>query len=362
MKQNWSSSCLAKTLKIWMLLLGSLVDSKELMIQSTMLPVCGGVSVYNGAASRLHGQILFSIATGHLAHTGCMIYGSKPPCIIIIRSNDAVRPFSVLAPLAVSTSSPEGDTSAVNSLTEAINKARLLTLPELTPQNFAGYFALRRPFVIAFINTDQLGNHGSLMSVLTSLSGGDRKGGVVYGWMNVSQPHEVASRILHHHVENPRSEELLVIDNAKGSVHRLDQSGTPIAVEPVRDWLAAILAGSVATSHMLSGAEWSPSPGAVDFLALMDADELAGPVNHDMDEFMRQINDDGLGVDDLVVSGEGGQAAQQTSATEAGDAVEKAVEMELKLLEKSRLYTAAQLQQREATGRRMKTKMMHTEL
>jgi hypothetical protein len=113
-----------------------------------------GVAVFTAAAGRQRGHVLFALATGQLAHTGCLRFGSEPPCIVVIRNSDAIHPFTVLPPLEGSRLSPGVSSVVVESLVNTISRATLLTLPELTAENFASYYALGRPFVIAFINTE----------------------------------------------------------------------------------------------------------------------------------------------------------------------------------------------------------------
>jgi hypothetical protein len=309
-----------------------------------------GVKTVTAAAKLLKEKLLFGISFGTVADVSCQQFSTKTPCIVVIRKNDDVSPFTVL--------SPGGSTVELVSVLE---QAKLLSFPKLTAENFAEYNSLHQPFVIAFINVEQLpsGHRGNLRQILSLLAaeehgqdGGHGHRNVLYGWMDVSNSDGAAARILHHHLEIPMVEELLVIDRTKNKVYQYQQlADVLVTVDSVREWLAAIVSNTVATSKTLSTGDWRPRNKPYDFLALVDANER---VAMNGEEF--EADDDSDDNEDTM------SLLDKHTSGEITRKVEKDIEMELKKLEQSRLYGGS------SSGSRPKTKKvapsggMHTEL
>ncbi|XP_021353708.1 thioredoxin domain-containing protein 16-like [Mizuhopecten yessoensis] len=246
------------------------------------------------------------------------------PAVIVIRRTDHVSPHTVYM----------GDFNSAQ-LGEFINHARIPKMPELTVKMFPDLYRQKKPFLIAFLDSQDISQE--VKATLSSIVKTGQVTEVIFCWIRAVGD-DFGTKILKKYNSEGSTPAISLVNLDLGDVFNYDQ--LTFGSEELINWLQGSLRGKSSPNTILPNGDWKPLKEGYNFLAMMDWESKNKQKANNVPDDLVATEEHGIGFDEdgnEVKRSEDGK--DDMSSTRLKNAFEEdQVRHELLALKKSRLY------------------------
>ncbi|XP_033734149.1 thioredoxin domain-containing protein 16-like [Pecten maximus] len=311
-------------------LLGNLPSGTEIASDSVVLGLFEPqhkkeMDVFMKVGKEMEDRIMFGInKNGEGASLAKENFDVTLPAVIVMRRTDLVSPHTVY----------KGDYN-YGQLETFITRARIPTMPELTVKMFPDLYRQKKPFVISFLDDEDLSKN--VKDTLSSIVKSEQFKEVIFCWIR-TVGEGFGTKILKKYNPEGSIPAISFVNLHLGEVFNYDQA--TFGSDELVNWLEGSLRGKSNPNTILPQGEWKPLKEGYNFLAMMDWETRNKKKVSDTPDYLVSTEEYGIGFDEEgneVKRMEDGKD-EMSSARIKSAYEEDQVRHELLALKKSRLY------------------------
>ncbi|KAK3094193.1 hypothetical protein FSP39_025265 [Pinctada imbricata] len=217
------------------------------------------IKAFKSVAKSLSDKIVFGInSDGKGKEIGKSKFGCTLPCMVILKANDTIQPFTVYPAKFEE-----------NLMKSFIYTAKLPSMPELTVQVFPTLYQQNKPFAIAFLNEHS--ESTKLREILSEIVKKQVFPDIIIAWMTCDSHQSFGCQVLSFYEPQFSTPALsfVVLHESKVFNMKVDT----ISPETVQGWIQDVSDGKIPVSRSLEKKEWTPKVEGYNFLEFIDRDE-----------------------------------------------------------------------------------------
>ncbi|XP_060063062.1 thioredoxin domain-containing protein 16-like [Ylistrum balloti] len=308
-------------------LLGKLPSGMEIASDSMVLGLFESqhkkeMDIFRKVGKEMEDRIMFGVnKDGKGTSIAKEQFDTTLPAVIVVRQTDHVTPHTVYT----------GDFNSAQ-LEKFITEARIPRMPELTVKMFPDLYRQKKPFVISFLDDQEMSQ--KVKDTLSSIVKSEQFTEVIFCWIRATAD-DFGTKILKKYNPEGSTPAVALVNLVLGEVFNYDQ--VTFGSEELVSWIQGSLQGKSSPNTKLPQGDWKPLKEGYNFLAMMDWEmKNQKKVGHSRDA----AEEYGIGFDE-----EGNEVKRSyeikddMSPTRSKSAFEEdQVRHELLALKKSRLY------------------------